>query len=75
MKRAAIVLGIATIASAARITTSFAASGERVEPPLCAHCVHAYGAPAPEIGASALGALMVGGIALYVLKRRPRVSE
>lgn len=74
MKKAAIILGMATIASAAGIATSHADSGVRINPPLCADCYHAHGVPAPEIGASAFGVLMVGGMAFYVLRRRSRAS-
>jgi LPXTG-motif cell wall-anchored protein len=64
MKKAAIVLGLATIFSVTAFASSFADSG------IGPDRKHGHGVPAPELGASALGLIMAGGIALYVVRRR-----
>ena len=67
MKKLIQVLGLVTIISAVGFAPAFANG--------CNGKGHCYGnggggAPAPEIGASALGLLLAGGAAFYVLKRR-----
>jgi hypothetical protein len=67
MKKAVQVFAFAAILST---TGAFAALARDHEGFFEGFGGHGHGAPAPEIGASTLGMIMVGGIAIYVRRRR-----
>jgi LPXTG-motif cell wall-anchored protein len=69
MKKLIQILGLVACISTVGVAPSFACSG-----PECPSGNQGGkgggGAPAPEIGASALGLLLAGGVAFYVIRRR-----
>jgi LPXTG-motif cell wall-anchored protein len=69
MKKLILILGLV-----AGIWTVGGAPGfaqdARTYPTYPTHPTNGGGAPAPEIGASALGLLLAGGVAFYIIRRR-----
>jgi hypothetical protein len=82
MKKALCVAGLVAALSMGGIQSSFAESNAICQifgifclGPSSPQPPGHHPAPAPEMGASALGLLMVGGLAFYVARRRPKAQS